>query len=366
MHRGGDVNEAPTVIITRAPTVITDADSARFCWVGSDRDGKVVRYYYAVDDSTTGVWTESTAVTVYNLALGEHLFFVRAEDDSGARSIMAVAAFRVDYEGAIPSLGSDSALEIVTWNIQNFPKSGESTLVKLQRVISRLDLDLYCIQEIEDTLAFLRLLGSLPGYRGFYSRDDYGAVYQKTGVIYKTDIFTISGVHQIFYSNESFPRPPLVMDIVAAHNGGGFQFRLIVLHLKAGSDPESRARRAGACRQLKAYLDSLIQPPGEQKIVVAGDWNDELDVPAEENVFSPFLADTANYRFLTLPLAGNEYYASLVNYTVLFDHILINTAARREYTGGRTVTIRLDDQITDYERLISDHRPVMATFPVFR
>ncbi|MGC8797390.1 MAG: endonuclease/exonuclease/phosphatase family protein [candidate division WOR-3 bacterium] len=360
------VNRAPTVVITSAPVEVSDCDSARFCWQGSDPDGAIAGYYYWLDDSTVRNWTRAHTVTFHQLAYGIHLFGVQAVDDSGKGSFEARAAFRVSWSGGIPVLGTDTTFEIITWNIQNFPKARDTTLNLVALIISRLDADIYCIQEIEDTLAFIRLLNQLNGYQGFFSADDYGQFYQKTGVIYKRDIMDINGRHQIFWNNDSFPRPPLVMNVRAHHNGREFDFRLVVLHLKAGSGYYDRLRRAGACRQLKGYLDSVAGAGGESGLVVAGDWNDRLDAPAGDNVFLPLLADSLNYRFLTLPLAGNSYYSSIVGSDVLFDHILISAPLFTWYAGGRTVTVRLDDFVSGYPAVISDHRPVMATFPIFR
>ncbi len=359
-------NTPPTVVFTVMPGVISDCDSVRFAWMGNDVDGQVVGYYYGLDDSIPNIWTESTAVAVYNLSFGEHLFYLQAVDDAGARSIIAVAPFRVDFPGAISALGTETTFEIATWNIQNFPKKGDSTLMLLRMIIPRLDVDLYCIQEIEDTIAFRTMLATLSEYDGTYSRDDYGSSYQKTGIIYKRGIVTVSNVRQIFWNNENFPRPPLVMDVVASNNGRSFDFCLIVLHLKAGFNFSDRQRRANACRLLKEYIDNELRAGGEQDFLVVGDWNDRLDSPFEENVFLPFLEDTIKYCFLTLPIAGNSFYASLISSGVLIDHILITRDALNEYSGGRTITLRLDDEVSGYLRLISDHRPVIAIFPVVR
>lgn len=359
-------NQGPTVVFTLKPSVITDADSVRFEWQGSDNDGSIIGYYFGLDDSVPKIYTEASGVTLNNLSWGNHLFCLQAVDNSGTRSLVALAPFRIEFPGAIPSLGTDTTLEIVTWNIQNFPKKRDSTLLLLRTLLARLDVDLYCIQEIEDTIAFVNLLRELPGYRGIYSSDDYGSFYQKTGVIYKAGVITVDNVHQIYWNNDSFPRPPLVMTVTASSNGAAFDFRLIVLHLKAGSGREDGVRRAGACRLLKLFIDDQRAQGGEQDFVVAGDWNDELNKPETENVFLPFLEDTLNYRFLTLPLAGNEFYGSVVPSNVLFDHILVTTDALTEYENGKTITVRLDDELVDYRRLISDHRPVMATFPVFK
>lgn len=130
---------------------------------------------------------------------------MQAVDDAGAVSLTALAPFSVSNDEVIPRIGTDTGLEIITWNVQNFPKAGESTLARLRLVVSRLDADLYCIQEIEDTLAFLRLLQGAGGYAGFFSQDNYGSFYKKTGLIYKRDIIQFRNVRQIFWDNDSSP-----------------------------------------------------------------------------------------------------------------------------------------------------------------
>jgi hypothetical protein len=103
----------------------------------------------------------------------------------------------------------------------------------------------------------------------------------------------------------------------------------------------------------------------EKDYLVAGDWNDEIDDPSQANAFSVFVEDTLNYRFLTTPLVGQSTAASFPRYGTLIDHILVSQDAFAEYQGGLTKTLRLDDELANYISEVSDHRPVMATFPVF-
>lgn len=362
-------NSPPTVVITSGPTGVIASDSANFGWIGEDIDGNLVGFYYGLDDSSTGIRTEDTAVTVHCLSLGEHEFYIRAVDDSGKRSNAAVRSFRVQFDSSVAPRGTDTTLEIITWNIQNFPKQGDSTVNRVRALMARLDADIYAVQEIEDTLAFRELLSGLSGYTGFYSRDDYGSFYQKTGVVYKSGIVTVTDMHQLFWGNDSVPRPPMEMTMTANHNGGTFDFHLIVLHLKAGGSAQEQSKRKTACRLLKEHLDEELEQGEELDFLVVGDWNDKLDDPPDSNVFTLFLEDTLQYRFLTFPLAGNSYYGSYIGgggYGSLIDHILATRDALNEYDGGITMTLRLDDETDRYGQLISDHRPVMAIFPVFR
>ncbi len=364
----GHHNSPPTVVICSGPEGVIAVDSVGFGWQGNDVDGNLAGFYFGLDDSTPEIWTTDTMVMLRSLSLGPHEFYIQAEDDSGARSLVGVRWFWVEFDSSVTPRGTDTTLEIASWNIQNFPKDGDSTVNRVRALIARLDLDIYAIQEVEDTLAFHRLLSGLSGYAGLYSVDDYGSFYQKTGVIYKPGIVTVTDVHQIFWWNDSVPRPPLVMTVTATHNSRTFDFRLIVLHLKAGWSAEDAAKRRTSCRMLKEYLDHEVEQGPELDFVVVGDWNDKLDDPPEYNVFNVFLEDTVRYRFLTLPLAGSSYYGSYIENGggSLIDHLLVSRDALNEYQGGTTTTLRLDDEVARYKQRISDHRPVMAWFPVFR
>ncbi|HBE11943.1 MAG TPA: hypothetical protein DCY76_05855, partial [Flavobacteriales bacterium] len=50
--------------------------------------------------------------------------------------------------------GLPNTLDIATWNIEWFPKNGNATIERVQTIIQNLDIDLWAIQEIDDTTAF--------------------------------------------------------------------------------------------------------------------------------------------------------------------------------------------------------------------
>lgn len=358
-------NTAPTVVITGGPMGVHPADSASFSWLGSDVDGDVVGYRWWLDDSLSAVGTSDTEVFLSGLPSGERRFCVQALDDSAAWSLPAVRSFRIVYDSAITPRGLDTCLEIVTWNIENFPKAGDSTLNRIQAAILRLDFDLYGIQEIQDTLAFIRLLAGLPGYAGLWSRDNYGSYYMKTGVIYKQEMFTISRVRQLFWSSDSVTRPPLEMSVSATHNGRTVDFKLVVLHLKAGRSGADFAQRRATCRLLKEYIDGELARGGEQRFIVIGDWNERLDEPRETNSLQAFIDDSLNYRFLTWPFRSSSFHATHIPSSRVIDHLMISAGVWPDYGSGRTETIRLDDEMAGYLAVVSDHRPVASWFPVF-
>lgn len=263
--------------------------------------------------------------------------------------------------------GGEHTLEIATWNIENFPKKGGTTIEKVRYIIEESDIDMIAVQEIADTHSFRELVAQLPEYNGLYSQDYYDqGNYQKTGLIYKKTMITIKSQSQLFPDNDwAFPRPPLLLEVEAEKGDSLFDFNLINIHLKAFGGDDNLERRREAAESLKTYMDERIATETEKDYIVVGDWNDEIDDPPEENAFTVFLDDSTGYKFLTEELAGNYYYASYPSYGSLIDHILISADCMEEYEGGTTTTLRLDDYIIDYFDTVSDHRPVMATFPVF-
>lgn len=358
-------NRLPTVTILSGPTQLNPTDTAVFSWLGHDPDGLVVGYRYGIDEVVPTIWTESTHLRLSGISTGSHVFYLVAVDDSAGCSTPAVHPFVVRGVTPLPCLGTDTTFELATWNLREFPLAGDSTVKLVAEIMLTLGLDLYALQEISDTLAFQRLLNRLPGYRGLYSRDDYGSFYQKTGIVYRSVGITVEDVHQIFWENDSFPRPPLVVRMTGLAPTPPLDFRLIVLHLKAGESSSDRARRAGACRGLKIYFDSLFTH-GDSSIVAAGDWNDELTDPPGQNVFLPLLVDSLRYRFLSYPLAGDQQQASHVPSGTLLDHIMTTTSFCPGLCQETTFTLRIDDLVPGYLNLISDHRPVITVVRVSR
>jgi len=291
------------------------------------------------------------------------LFFCTACDTAG---IVEEEEERPDFQ--LRAEGEEGSLEILTWNIKNFPSQGDKSVDWVAKIMQQLDIDIYALQEIADVDAFQDLLDRLPGYEGIYSTDSYADGYQKTAIIYKSGIVTVLSREMLFEDREyAFPRPPMMLDIEAVHQGKTFDFYLIVMHLKAYQDQESLDRRREAAQALKDFMDARIADAGaiEQDYIIAGDWNDEIDDPPAENSFQVFIQAPGQYRFITEPLAGDPANASYPGHGSLIDHILISADCFKEYQGGACRTLVLDNQVNSYMFYVSDHRPVLSLFPVF-
>jgi endonuclease/exonuclease/phosphatase family metal-dependent hydrolase len=256
--------------------------------------------------------------------------------------------------------GTEKSFDIVTWNIEHFPKNQIYTMHYLLRIIKCMDVDLIAVQEIDGRAAFMQLLDSLEGYDGYLSMlPDYG---QHLGFIYKSDFISISEPKQIFVNDDyAFPRAPLIAYVtIKMDNSTIFDFMMIIVHLKAFIDDESKSRRRIACQKLKYYIDTFLITGYEKDIIIMGDFNDELLDLSDDNIFSVFLADSVNYHFLTYPLANQPTYIG--QYTSAIDHILVSADVLSEYNGGKTSVLKIDEEFSNYRQIISDHRPVLAQF----
>lgn len=279
----------------------------------------------------------------------------------------------------LPRFGGDDSLEIAAWNIEWFPygdpdnpRSDQNrTISDVAEIMKDLDIDLYAMEEIADTLAFRQLLTELPGYDGVYSSDVYSfGQYQKTAVVYRKSLIQISDKKALFTDDSySFPRPPLHVYVTAQRNNKTVDFHFIVVHLKASGGSTNEARRRSACQKLENYIKTQIAAGSDPDFVVAGDWNDVLTDPPSQNVFEAFLNYPQDYTFLTWGLAQNpsenSTYIGWSSGSVI-DHILITASMMPVYDSGTTATIKVDQYFSSYVLEVSDHRPVGAIFPAFK
>ena len=63
--------------------------------------------------------------------------------------------------------GTDETLDIITWNIKEFPKSNNSTIEYVSQIIIEMDVDIIALQEIQSTEDFENLINQLDGWSGY-------------------------------------------------------------------------------------------------------------------------------------------------------------------------------------------------------
>ena len=250
------------------------------------------------------------------------------------------------YANCIPQL-STASFDIVTWNIEQFPKSG-NTISMLAEIIPTLNADIIGVQEIGSAANFNTLVAALPGWAGVVSGGSL-----KTGYLYKTAEVTVSAVTYPLVDSDPFPRSP--MFITATHTPTGQEVTLINLHLKCCDDGNSIPRRRDASDKLKTYIDANLST---KAVVMLGDYNEDITQPEGNNVFKNFVDDDANYEFADMTIAQcNSAYWSYPSWPSQLDHMLITNELFSKVKDVRV--LRLNECEGGYYNTISDHRPVL-------
>lgn len=262
-------------------------------------------------------------------------------------------------ESLLPNLDIENGIEIVTWNIEQFPKLGQRTIDSVASIITSLNADIYCLQEISDLSKFIDLVEILDGYSYVESN---ATEYLNLVVLYKNNQFLVRNQSDLFTDSmyDFASRPPLRIEMTFTGENP-IDFTLINMHLKCCDNGFNR--RVASANILYDYLNSSIQA-GVVNHIIVGDWNDDISDQYSENSFNIFLDDTENYKYVTYENAhsGTNIHDSYPSYPSFIDHIMISKDLFDEAENGDVQTIRLGDYLSGYDQIISDHRPVVWRF----
>jgi len=281
-------------------------------------------------------------------------------------SIFAEQLPQIQYDKL--SFGEENTLEVMTWNIQNFPKS-EYTVDYATGIILAIDADVIGLQEIQSDSAFVVLLKNLQkqnpkdkwnGFRANTNEWEMNLAY-----LYKSCMINVDSIYQIYPDDEKyhqpFPRKPLILEFSCFDQ----KFFIINNHLKAMPGEKNMMRRKDACKLLDEYIDEFL---ADENVILLGDLNDQLIDPKEENAFTIFLDDKQNYYFADWEIAADstaDWSYPYWKYRGHLDHILISNELFDEFANAgsevKTITI---DKFMEGEgdaryKYITDHRPVV-------
>ena len=247
--------------------------------------------------------------------------------------------------------GTESTLDIVTWNIEHFPKNN-LTVSYLAELIQSMNVDIIAMQEIWGdgaSASFENLKTRLDGWDG--SRKSSGLAY-----LYRSELI-FNSLSEIEELNDII-RTPYLLSI----NIDEINIFIINNHLRANYNDGNwdEDERKEALGKLEEYINQFLP---EEKVILLGDLNDELN--DSMNVFQNFINDSTNYKFVDMDLAyGSKANWSYPGWPSHLDHILITNELFDEFDneGSSVQTIRLEEYFdngwTEYENYISDHRPV--------
>jgi len=263
--------------------------------------------------------------------------------------------------------GTDSTLEIITWNLKEFPLANSETVTYVSQIIYYLDVDIIALQEIGDASKFdevvadLNQRDSLSIWDGYRSDEAYLNI--DLAIIFKSSYVISNYIYEIYQNDsDAFPRPPLIIDF----NIGNIQYFVINNHLKALSGSDNEDRRRAASQKLQDYIQANL---AGENVVIVGDLNDEIQEPADQNVFQNFINAPTEYKFTDMEIAiGSQYSWSYPSYPSHLDHILITSELFDEFAKSESEvkTIRIHDELEGgwnvYSTKISDHLPVAWRF----
>jgi endonuclease/exonuclease/phosphatase family metal-dependent hydrolase len=277
----------------------------------------------------------------------------------------------------VPAQGTAASLDVASWNVEwfgdaaNGPSNDALQLSNVRDVIAGADADVWGMVEVVDATDWSSLKSQLTGYSGILANDAsvtggstwYSASEQKVGLLYKTSLATVVSAKIILtaYDSDFAGRPPLEVKLHITLNGTTEDVVFIVLHMKAFNDATSWQRRQNASNALKSYLDTTYPT---QKVVVVGDWNDDVDTsitPGEPSPYANFVSDAARYTYPTKALSDAGV-ASTVSYSDMIDHHLDSNEMYATYVAGSAEVFRVDSYITSYGTTTSDHYPVISRY----
>ena len=261
------------------------------------------------------------------------------------------------------SFGTDSSLDLVSWNIEWFPKNN-TTSAYVQEILTNLEADIYALQEIEDTTLLKNIVSNIPGYECYFKSSYYGGL----AYVYNTNTIQVNAKYEIFTSSpywNSFPRSPQVLDFTFLEN----DYIIINNHFKCCGDGilnsnnsnDEENRRLQAVTYLKQFLDDNFS---NTNVVLLGDLNDNLTDDVENNVFQNFIDDNNNYEFVDMQIAqGNSSGWSYPSWPSHLDHILISDELFGDLQNPNSLVsvIKIDEYMggwSNYDNNVSDHRPV--------
>jgi exonuclease III len=281
----------------------------------------------------------------------------------------------------VNSIGELTTIEVVTWNIEHFPKA-EFTNEYVKAIIEGLDADIFMLQEIQSRDKLATMVNEMDGYNYFIQPT---STTLNLAIIYNSDLVDVKSSSELFVQDdESYfaGRPPLLVNLEWQNNGTAKDITIINVHYKCCGDDsisyipnddgkwDEEYRRLKASELLEKYISDNLS---DKNVIVAGDFNDAIDEVDSTNVFLAFLEKPTDYKFADMDIAiGDPSNWSWQGWNsswpaIHFDHILINNNLFDEFDNSSVVDIiKLEEYFTDgiseYDNNVSDHRPVYIKF----
>ncbi|MGJ8659724.1 MAG: T9SS type A sorting domain-containing protein, partial [Cellulophaga fucicola] len=300
-------------------------------------------------------------------------------------------------------IGKDKTLDVVAWNIEwfgdeeNSPAAGNPMSDAIQKdstkaIITKLNADIYAVEEIADEVLFAQMVSELPGYdyvlSPAVSRPNDPGVSQKLGFIYNTATVNVvdtkvllQTIHPLYNGGDdsalvNYPsttdrfyasgRLPFLMTADVTINGTTEQINVVALHARANSGTDAQGRYDMRKYDVEVLKDTLDVQYADKKLILLGDYNDDVDTTVADitttttSSFNAYATDEVNYDIVSKALS-NQDFRSYVFRENMIDHITITNELNDNYIA-ESVRVHYEFYDSDYPNTVSDHFPVSARF----
>ena len=277
------------------------------------------------------------------------------------------------HSQTISKIGRFQTLEIGNWNLEWFgktlagygPNNDSLQQFIVAKSISASDIDIWALCEVSNPVAFDTLCKRLPQYTGIlcnYSPE------QKTALLFKKDMFQMLTSKLVGTANKdsfSTARFPFEITLKTTQNSSIDTLKILILHLKANTGTDSQKLLAYNSRKRSAewLKDYVNQSNNTAKIILLGDWNDDIDISVHNNLPSPFSAmiNSNKGQFISKRLTDLQE-ATTTSYPETIDHQWASNALLQYWLKDSIHTWRLNQFILNYAQVCSDHYPVYSQF----
>jgi uncharacterized protein YdeI (BOF family) len=350
--------------------------------------------------STKAIPTNTQTITgVVELFLGAYQLMPRLATDMVVATKQCVLATGCNPTAVvIPTISTprNTSFDVVAWNLEWFGHTGSGfgpTNDSLQQanvacVAAKFNADVIVFVEVCDTSKLGKILPANYKYKcstQFYSHffdspETTANPAQKVCMAFNTA--TVSPIDTackailndkaVFVPGNSTNnfwasgRLPYMFTANVTLDGVTQRIRIVGLHAKSGAAPVDYARRLEDVKVLKTELDAKYP---RENLIVAGDFNDDVDVSinvGQPSTYADFVKDSLNYKVVTKELsdAGKK---STGGFNDMIDHIMVSNEMFGSYIAGSTGVgdaATMNSFIGAYNATTTDHFPVWASFNV--
>jgi len=287
-------------------------------------------------------------------------------------SVISIASLSIGF-AQLTHAASEGDIQIGTYNLEFFtdldPSTGgwceshnhrtETDIKAFASFINSLDIEVFALQEVENGPALDKLLNYMPEGKYAYIISKQSGLCQRVAVLYQPQSVSLTYRSEIPLSlGHQGLRNGLVVDGKVLPDG--FDFTLVVVHLKAFSDFESTQTRKQQLEMLGNWVQTYLQDQNnDPDLILAGDFNEPL---LTDQTMLSLLDGNSNLRILTADAPSTVCTPPGSYYTNPVDHIIISPNAQNEYEGTTEFCNYFRDSTLAYRDTYSDHCILWSDF----